>query len=67
MKQSRVYFFALLLLLASGLVFTGCARKSGCAAIENTTKPRIKKNGKAKGKASSNLFDKKTRKKMGGV
>jgi len=64
MKQLRVYFLAILILASFSFVFTGCARKSGCAAIENTTKPNMKKNGKAKRKASSHLFDKKTRRKM---
>jgi len=64
MKQLRVYFLAILILASFSFVFTGCARKSGCAAIENTTKPNLKKNGKPKGKASTHLFDKKTRRKM---
>jgi hypothetical protein len=49
------------------LVFnTSCARKSGCAAVEKTVRPALKKNGKPKKAASSGLFDKKTRKRMGG-
>ncbi|WP_157472349.1 hypothetical protein [Neolewinella persica] len=46
------------------LISTGCARKSGCAAIEQTVKTKVRKNGQPKKKASSGLFDKKTRRKM---
>jgi hypothetical protein len=46
--------------LSATVVSTGCARKSGCAAIEQTTKPNTKKNPKA----SQHLFGKKMRKKM---
>jgi len=63
MKQSRVYLLALLLCLTCTVSMQSCARKSGCAAIENTVKPNLKKSGKAKGK-SSQLFGKKMRKKM---
>ncbi|MFT4686696.1 MAG: hypothetical protein ACI94D_001656, partial [Neolewinella sp.] len=34
------------------------------AAIEKTTKTALKKNGKPRQKAASNLFSKKTRRKM---
>jgi hypothetical protein len=45
-------------------ISSGCARKSGCAAIEQTVKTKVKKNGQPKKKASTGLFDKKTRRKM---
>lgn len=64
MKLLRVYFLSILMGLSLSFAFTGCARKSGCAAIEYTVKPMVKKNGQPKKKASSGLFDKKTRKKM---
>jgi len=60
MKSHRVYFFLILMALSATVVSTGCARKSGCAAIEQTTKPNTKKNPKA----SQHLFGKKMRKKM---
>ncbi|MTB52739.1 hypothetical protein E1J53_0017315 [Lewinella sp. W8] len=55
------------MILGSLLVFnTGCARKSGCAAVEKTVRPALKKNGQPRKSASSGLFDKKTRRRMGG-
>jgi hypothetical protein len=63
MKQSRVYLLAFLLALTCTVSMQSCARKSGCAAIESTVKPSLKKSGKPKGK-SSELFGKKMRKKM---
>ncbi len=64
MKQLRVYYLVILISCSFTLVSTGCARKSGCLAIEKTTKTALKKNGKPRKKASSGLFDKKTRRKM---
>jgi hypothetical protein len=64
MKQHRVYFLAILMVASLTFISTGCARKSGCAAIESTVKTKVKKNGQPKKKASSGLFDKKTRRKM---
>jgi hypothetical protein len=64
MKQHRVYFLVILMSLSLSFISTGCARKSGCAAIEKSTKTALKKNGKPRHKASSGLFDKKTRRKM---
>lgn len=66
MKQLRVYFFIILMGLSVSFISTGCARKSGCAAIEYTVKPQVRKNGQPKKKASTGLFDKKTRRKIGG-
>ncbi|MFK8165079.1 MAG: hypothetical protein AB8H12_21725 [Lewinella sp.] len=64
MKQLRVYFLAILIMASFSFITTGCARKSGCAAIEQTVKTKVKKNGQPKKKATSGLFDKKTRRKM---
>jgi len=60
MKASRVYFLVVLLVFSFTLFNTGCARKSGCHDIDKTTKPNTKK----KPKASTHLFNKKTRRKM---
>lgn len=60
MKSHRVYYFLFLMALSVTTVSTGCARKSGCAAIEQTTKANTKK----KPKADQHLFGKKMRKKM---
>lgn len=59
MKFPRVYLFLFLLLLATAVSTTGCARKSGCHAIEQTTKPPKKQ------KTKTHLFGKKTRRRMG--
>lgn len=64
MKQLRVYYLVILISFSFTFIFSGCARKSGCLAIEKTTKTALKKNGKPRQKASSGLFDKKTRRKM---
>lgn len=64
MKDARVYFFAFILLVFGALSSSGCARKSGCPATTYTPKPVLKKNGKPKKKATTGLFDKKTRRKM---
>jgi|GEM_PF-3181271 len=64
MKQLRVYYLVILISFSFALVSTGCARKSGCLAIEKTTKTALKKNGTPRKKASSGLFNKKTRRKM---
>jgi len=64
MKQPRVYYLVILMSLSLSFISTRCARKSGCAAIEQTTKTALKKNGKPRQKAASNLFGKKTRRKM---
>lgn len=64
MKHFRVYFLPLILLLFCAFSTTGCARKSGCPATTYTPKPVLKKNGKPKKKATSQLFDKKTSRKM---
>lgn len=64
MKQLRVYYLVILIAASFTFISTGCARKSGCLAIEKTTKTALKKNGKPRKKASSGLFDKKTQRKM---
>ncbi|MBC6992643.1 hypothetical protein QWY85_02565 [Neolewinella lacunae] len=65
MKQSKVYLFSLLLFVGIPLISTGCARKSGCAAIQSTVRQDLRKDGTPKQKSSSSLFDKKTTRKMG--
>ena len=61
MKGLRVYLFLLLFALCASFTLTSCARKSGCHAIEQTTKPTTKKNPKAK----THLFGKKMRRRSG--
>ena len=51
MKKRSVYPFFLILLGFSLLFATGCSRKSGCAVLDQTTKPAKKQRGK-----NSNMF-----------
>ena len=62
MKGHRVYWLLLVFTLLLAFTTTSCARKSGCHAIEQTTKPTTKKNPKAQ----QHLFGKKMRRKVGG-
>ncbi|PHI21682.1 hypothetical protein CEQ90_02405 [Lewinellaceae bacterium SD302] len=64
MKSHRVYFI-LLLFCASFLVFStsSCAKKVGCDTL-GSSRVKLKKDGMPRGKAKSQLFDKKTRRKM---
>lgn len=64
MNHLRVYSLLLILLLFCALSTSSCARKSGCPTTTYTPKPVLKKNGKPKKKASTDLFSKKTSRKM---
>ena len=59
MKANRVYLLSLLFIVLSCLLFSACARKSGCPGIDKTINKKIKKKDK------SQLFGKGTRKRMG--
>ena len=63
--MSRVYSLFVLFLTICCLTLSGCARKSGCAAVEKSTAPpKMRKDGKPKKKSQTHLFDKRTRKRM---
>lgn len=64
MKSKRVYLL-LFLFCASLLTFStsGCAKKVGCDSL-GKARVKLKKDGMPRGKAKSQLFDKKTRRKM---
>lgn len=58
--NKRVYLWTTLVVVCCFLAFSGCSRKTGCPTFgTKATKKEIKKGG------SSNLFDKKTRRKVG--
>ena len=62
-KPSVCWVFACFLALT--MVFApGCSRKSGCQQADQISARKIKKNGMPKGKAQSQLFDKRTRRRM---
>lgn len=56
MKNISVYGLLLIFLAFSTVTTSSCVRKSGCAAIDRTTKPKLNKRGKPKGKPSRDLF-----------
>ncbi|NJC28428.1 hypothetical protein [Neolewinella antarctica] len=58
MKAGRVYLLSLLFMVLSGLFVSSCGRKSGCPAIDKSINKKVKK------KNNTNLFSKKTRRKM---
>lgn len=58
MKATRVYLLGLLFIALSCLLVSSCGRKSGCPGIDKTINKKVKKKDK------TNLFDKKTRRKM---
>ncbi len=64
MKKLRVYLPLLVFSVALAGSLSSCGRKSGCAAAYQSTHKKVGKDGKPKGKASSQLFDRKTQKKM---
>ena len=64
MLNFRVYWLFALFLTICCLAFAGCARKSGCAAVEQTVAPKLRKDGKPKRKTQTHLFDKRARRKM---
>jgi hypothetical protein len=63
MNRWHVYLLQILLLLAVCSYGSSCNRKAGCPATEST-KTKLGKNGMPKKKASTQLFSKKTRRKM---
>ncbi|OAV43241.1 hypothetical protein [Lewinella sp. 4G2] len=59
MRAKRVYLLSLLFIALSCLFVSSCSRKSGCPAVDKINNKKVKK------KNNTNLFDKKTRRKMG--
>jgi hypothetical protein len=58
--KKRIYFWSFVVLLSSLITFSGCSPRTGCPAVgTKATKKERKKGG------NSNLFDKKTRRKIG--
>lgn len=64
MKVRPFYWFSLLIfaIILMGST-TGCAKKIGCDPTANA-KVKLKKDGTPRGKPSTGLFDRKTRRKM---
>lgn len=65
MRNARVYYLSLILLVFCTLSLGSCARKSGCPTKEMTRSANVRKNGKPKKSGTMQLFDGKSRKKMG--
>lgn len=59
MKRTRLFY--LILLFGGVLLFSSCHKKYGCPANQPPSKKEIRKSRKG---GSSNLFSKKTRKKV---
>jgi hypothetical protein len=55
----RIYFIGLCFFLGVSLTCSSCSPKSGCPALGTTATKKERKKG-----GESNLFDKKTRRKM---
>lgn len=58
--KNRIYFWSLCVVIGGLLTFSSCSRKTGCPALGTTATPKERKKG-----GDSNLFDKKTRRKIG--
>lgn len=58
--NKRIYFWSFLVVVCGFLTFSSCSPKTGCPAMGTTATKKERKKG-----GNSNLFDKKTRRKIG--
>lgn len=58
--NKRFYIWSSLIIFCFSVAFTSCSPKTGCPALGTTATKKERKKG-----GNSNLFDKKTRRKIG--
>ncbi|MEM6378541.1 MAG: hypothetical protein AAF705_10015 [Bacteroidota bacterium] len=58
--SKRLYIWSSLIIFCCSLTFSSCSPKTGCPAMGTTATKKERKKG-----GNSNLFDKKTRRKIG--